>query len=134
MSKRWVSTEEGRMIIRQGDYNWYDLHTWVQDLVSNDTEVQALNKSRWVLVGNTYVLLKELSADVEDSFARVVIRPKTQPFLDWFFLLITRFRDEGEWYRWGSTIPDTNIVIDVWYYGDGRTEGIVLAAETNKNA
>jgi hypothetical protein len=42
-------------------------------------------------------------------------------------LLLFAKRDKGRWIIWGGNLPHSDIVIDVWYVGDG-TPGIALAA------
>ncbi len=130
MTKQLRSLENDLAKRESGNFTWEDLDTWAQKQIVEGAKVYVLKKNKWVLVDNVQVLLKEQRSDMDDSFARVVTRPN-RPFLNWFLLPIANLRDKGSWVMWGATAPDTDILIDEWYVGDG-SEGIVLAAQTNK--
>lgn len=115
----------------KGNFTWKDLSSYVQEKVAEGTAVFVLKKNKWVVVDNTFqVLMKEHVWDMDDTYVRIVTRPH-RPYLNWFYLPIFRNKnkDEGEWVTSWGIIPNTNIIIDVWYVGDG-SEGVVLAALT----
>lgn len=127
MSELRREAEKLRAKRELGKFTRKDLSKYVQKRVAKGTDVASLIMNKWVLVDNTQVLLKGQGSDMDNAYARVVTRPN-RPLLNWFYLPTASF-EEGDWVTWWCMIPKTNIIIDIWYAGDG-SEGIVLAALT----
>ena len=120
--------EERKNKEESGNFTWDDLSDYVQKRSSKSGGVVVLKENKWVLIGNVQVLLKETTFDMDTSYARIVTRPHL-PWLDWLLLPIARLSDSGHWLMKEETCPNTNVIIDVWFVGDG-TGGIYLAAQT----
>lgn len=125
MAKLRKEAEELRAKRKLEKFTRKDLDEYVRNKIAKEVVVSTLIRGKWVLVGNTQVLLKDQASNMDDAYAKVVTRPN-QPLLNWFYLSTARF-DEGEWVMDWCVIPNTNIIIDFWYAGDG-SEGFVLAA------
>lgn len=110
-----------------GQFTWDDLNPIAQSLIQESSKVVTLWKNKWMRVGNYWILNKEVGGNMDDAIARLVTRPY-RPFINWVLLPLARIFDKGTWVVWWETVPDTNIVIDIWYIGDG-SGGVVLAAE-----
>jgi hypothetical protein len=110
-----------------GPFVLEDLSDWVQERVAPKATVIRLIRGKWVKAGNFWLLLQEVRSDLDDAYIRVVVRPDS-PFLNWLLLPLAA-NDEGDWVAWWNKIPGTNLMLDIWYVGDG-SEGVALIAES----
>jgi len=107
----------------RGKFGFEDLSIFIQEQVRPDAKVTRLPVGKWVKVGNLWLLNKCVRADLDDAFALIVTQPD-RPFLNWLYLPKAAVQ-EGTWVTWWRKIPDTNLILDVWYVGDG-SPGVVL--------
>ena len=116
-----------RLAKRDGaQFSYSDLNSFAQMQVLVGSPVVVLTPNKWVKLANQWFLCKQVSGNIDDAYARLITRP-CRPLLDWVLLPIAKFKDAGTWVIWGAKILSTNIVLDVWYVGDG-SEGVALAA------
>lgn len=110
-----------------GKFDWNDLSPWIQKKVDPNSKVFHLPIGKWIKVGNIWLLNQEIRNDLDDAFVRVLTRVNV-PFLNWLILPFAALR-KGEWVMWCNKIPHTDLIIEVWFVGDG-SQGFALVAES----
>lgn len=111
-----------------GKFTLQDLYSYIREKAKIDANVIALKVGKWERVGKYHLLLKKVSGDMDDAFIYVVVH-KHFPAPNWLNLLVASLKAKPIWAIWWQTLPGTDLLLDVWYVGDG-SEGIPLIVES----
>lgn len=110
-----------------GNFTLNDVSEYLQKKAKPETKVYALKLQQWVKVNNYQLFLKSVSGDMDDAWIHVVVK-NHNPWLNWLILPIASHFAKDDLVVWWQQIPNTLLMLDVWYVGDG-SGGVPLVFE-----
>ncbi len=113
-----------------GNFTIEDVAEYLQKKAKPDAKVYPLKIDQWVKVGQHQLYVKSLSGDMDDSWIHVIVK-QDSPWLNWIVLPFARLFTEPKIVVWWRKIPNTDLILDVWYVGDG-SGGVPLVFEEKK--
>lgn len=101
-----------------GDFTLQDVAEYLQDKAKPGTKVYVLKVGEWVRVGGHLLYLKSIGGNMDDAWIDVVVR-EYNPLLHKLALQLIAKLAKSINVVWWHKIPNTNLLLDVWYVGDG---------------
>lgn len=113
------SETEAKIAKRDNDYfDLEDVAYYLRKQAKDGAKVYALKRKRWIRAGKYMLFLDAVSGNMDDAWIYVIVA-NDRKLLNWLILPFVRWFYQTEIVVWWNKIPKTNLLLDVWYVGDG---------------